>query len=108
MCGIVRETCLAGFLDMKCRNFWECVLSVCFLRAVKHLLEVLRPHSQECSGPLRVEHISYVEQRGNLMVEYSPDGAKGHIAIMGSHLDVVPANPLTWNWDPFKLTVEVS
>ena len=96
------------FLDMKCRNFWECVLSVFFPRAVRHLLEVLRPHSQECSGPLRVEHISYVEQRGNLMVEYSPDGAKGHIAIMGSHLDVVPANPLTWNWDPFKLTVEVS
>ena len=85
------------------------VCSLClFPRAVKHLLEVLRPHSQECSGPLRVEHISYVEQRGNLMVEYSPDGAKGHIAIMGSHLDVVPANPLTWNWDPFKLTVEVS
>ena len=84
---------------------WECSL---FPRAVKHSLEILRPHSQECSGPLRVEHISYVEQRGNLMVEYSPDGTKGHIAIMGSHLDVVPANPLTWNWDPFKLTVEVS
>ena len=86
-----------------------CSLLFClFPRAVKHLLEVLRPHSQECSGPLRVEHISYVEGRGNLLVSYDPKGAKSHIAIMGSHLDVVPANPLTWNWDPFKLTIDVS
>ena len=28
------------------------------------------------------------------------------MAFIGSHLDVVPANPETWERDPFKLTVE--
>ena len=32
----------------------------------------------------------------------------GTIAFIGSHLDVVPANPETWERNPFKLTVEVS
>ena len=28
------------------------------------------------------------------------------MAFIGSHLDVVPANPETWERDPFKLTIE--
>ena len=28
------------------------------------------------------------------------------MTFIGSHLDVVPANPDTWSHDPFKLTVE--
>lgn len=35
-------------------------------------------------------------------------GATGTIAFVGSHLDVVPANPETWEKNPFKLIVEVS
>ena len=31
----------------------------------------------------------------------------GTIAFVGSHLDVVPANPETWERNPFKLAVEV-
>ena len=31
----------------------------------------------------------------------------GTIAFVGSHLDVVPANPETWERNPFKLVVEV-
>ena len=77
------------------------------LRAVKHLLDLLKPHSIENGGPLKVEHVTYVEGRGNLMLEYACEGAKGTVAFVGSHLDVVPANPETWERNPFKLTVEV-
>ena len=31
----------------------------------------------------------------------------GTVAFVGSHLDVVPANPETWERNPFKLHVEV-
>ena len=83
-----------------------------------------------------MEHVWYVEGRGNLMIEYTPEGAKGEwrgggggreegghssfvciahilfvlsgtVAFVGSHLDVVPANPETWERNPFKLVVEV-
>ena len=33
-------------------------------------------------------------------------GAGGTCSFVGSHLDVVPANPETWEVDPFKLTVD--
>ena len=46
-------------------------------RAVKHLLDVLKPHSIENGGPLKVEHVSFVEGRGNLMITYTPEGASG-------------------------------
>jgi len=73
----------------------------------------------------------YVEGRGNLMIEYTPEGAKGEweggrregdailvlctllfvlsgtVTFVGSHLDVVPANPETWERNPFKFVVEV-
>ena len=65
------------------------------------------------------------------MIEYTPEGAKGEweggrregdailvlctllfvlsgtVTFVGSHLDVVPANPETWERNPFKLVVEV-
>ena len=80
-----------------------------------------------------MEHVWYVEGRGNLIIEYTPEGANGEfgrwererghssfvritylvlvlsgtVAFVGSHLDVVPANPETWERNPFKLVVEV-
>jgi len=36
-----------------------------------------------------------VEGRGNLIIDYSPEGAKGTVAFIGSHLDVVA---VTWTW----------
>ena len=50
---------------------------------------------------------SFVKGRGNLIIDYSPEGAKGTLAFIGSHLDVVPANPSTWKRNPFKLVIEV-
>ena len=42
--------------------------------------------------------------------EYYPNLAVlvvGTIAFVGSHLDVVPANPANWERNPFKLVTEV-
>ena len=79
-----------------------------FTRAIKHLLEALKPYTIENGGPLKVEHASYVEGRGNLIIGYSPPSAtEGTISFVGSHLDCVPADPETWERHPFKLTVEV-
>lgn len=38
--------------------------------AGRHVLEALEPYAVENGGPLRVKHVSYVEGRGNIIVEY--------------------------------------
>lgn len=75
-------------------------------KVLSHVLKHLLPHSIEKGGPLIVKHIHYKEHRGNLFVQYRPEGATKYVSFVGSHLDVVPANPETWNVDPFQLTVE--
>ncbi|XP_065897167.1 uncharacterized protein [Dysidea avara] len=75
-------------------------------RAVKHLLDALQPYTKEKGGLLKVDHVTYVEGRGNLMIEYDNGHEKGTVSFVGSHLDVVPANPDTWEHDPFKLKIE--
>lgn len=39
--------------------------------AARHVLDVLRPLSTEEGGPLLVQHVSFVEGRGNIIVEVS-------------------------------------
>lgn len=75
-------------------------------KIIAHLMEVLAPHSEENGGVLKIQHVTFVEKRGNLILEYRPPTAKGTIAFVGSHLDVVPADPANWRADPFKLLVE--
>lgn len=75
--------------------------------AIKHVLEVLAPHRKENGGPLEIDHVTYVEGRGNLIIKYPGSGsAEDVLSFVGSHLDVVPANPDAWNVDPFSLTVD--
>jgi acetylornithine deacetylase len=75
-------------------------------RAVKHVLEALKPYLLENGGVIKAEHVTFVEGRGNLLLEYCPEGAAGTVTFIGSHLDVVPANPETWERNPFQLKVE--
>eukprot|EP01050_Picozoa_sp_SAG11_P012233 SAG11_NODE_1348_length_5137_cov_3.785232_7_plen_161_part_00 len=76
-------------------------------KIVDHVVAALDPYSEANGGALKIEAHTYVEGRPNLMVQYNAAAAeKGTVAIVGSHLDVVPANPETWTVDPFKLTVE--
>ena len=75
-------------------------------RAALHAMEVLKPYSLENNGPLKLELVEYKPNRANLIIEYNVDCKERIVSFVGSHLDVVPANPETWDRDPFKLTRE--
>jgi len=74
-------------------------------RAAKHVFDFLDPYRKENGGPLIMERLEYVSGRPNVKIVYPGDG-EGYIGLIGSHLDVVPANPEQWDRDPFTLTVE--
>ena len=78
--------------------------------AVKHVLETLKPYRVENGGVLEVEHVTYAEGRGNVVIRYPGRGANAakekQLTFAGSHMDVVPANPEAWSVDPFKLTMD--
>lgn len=71
---------------------------------VNILLERLKPFSTEEGGPLKIQQATFIEGRPNLLVQYEPEGATGTVAFVGSHLDVVPANPEEWTVDPFTMS----
>jgi len=73
--------------------------------AAAHVLERLGPFTTEKGGLLEVEQVCFKEGRANLIIKY-PGASDKSIAFVGSHMDVVPANPETWERDPFTLTVE--
>lgn len=73
--------------------------------ASDHVLEFLSPFSEENGGILKVERISFVEGRGNVIIRY-PGTTDKICSFVGSHLDVVPADPSGWERDPFKLVIE--
>ncbi|MBI3756897.1 MAG: M20/M25/M40 family metallo-hydrolase [Deltaproteobacteria bacterium] len=57
------------------------------------------------TGKLQVDHISYAENRGNLILTY-PGRTTRTVAFVGAHLDVVPADPDEWQRPPFALQIE--
>lgn len=70
--------------------------------ASNHIIEFLAPYSKENGGVLEIERVSFVEGRGNLIIKY-PGTTDAICSFVGSHLDVVPANPVGWSRDPFTL-----
>eukprot|EP00397_Hematodinium_sp_SG-2012_P033602 GEMP01035924.1.p1 GENE.GEMP01035924.1~~GEMP01035924.1.p1 ORF type:complete len:477 (+),score=102.19 GEMP01035924.1:49-1479(+) len=74
-------------------------------RAAKHVFDFLAPYSTENGGPLKMERLEYVPGRTNIKIKYPGETSK-NIGFIGSHMDVVPANPELWDRDPFVLTVE--
>ncbi|CAK4144117.1 unnamed protein product [Aphanomyces euteiches] len=71
------------------------------------VLEELKPYLKQNGGAIEAQRIGFKEGRGHLILKYAgktkPDET---INIVGSHMDVVPANPESWDRDPFSLTVE--
>ncbi|CAI5959724.1 unnamed protein product [Closterium sp. NIES-64] len=65
-------------------------------RAVRHVLDVLQPYSEEEGGPLHIQHVSYVEGRGNLVITYKGSHPSSVLSFVGCHMDVVTANPDDW------------
>eukprot|EP01041_Mallomonas_annulata_P000871 gene871-1695_t len=73
--------------------------------ASNHVLKLLEPYTKP-NGPLEVERISFMEGRGNVIIKY-PGTTDKICSFIGSHLDVVSANPEDgWDHDPFQLVIE--
>lgn len=73
-------------------------------RASDHVLALLKPYTIENGGVLKVERVEFVAGRGNVLIEYPGTEKDKIISFIGSHLDVVTADPSTWDRDPFTLT----
>lgn len=55
--------------------------------AARHVLDILEPLSDEHGGPLRVQHVSFVEGRGNIIVTYpGTDPTAGVVSFVGAHM----------------------
>jgi len=78
-------------------------------RVGDHVLAILSPLSEEHGGPLKIQRVNYKEKRNNIIIEYPaavPSSPERVVSFVGSHMDVVPANPEEWDRDPFQLTIE--
>lgn len=74
--------------------------------ASNHVLECLKPFTKENGGLLEINRITYAEGRGNIIIKY-PGTSDKIVSFIGSHLDVVPANPDNgWDHDPFTLHID--
>jgi len=80
------------------------------MMAARHVLEALAPYSTEKGGVLKIKTVCYQDQRANVIVEYpglSANTPQERVcSFIGSHLDVVFANPKDWKSDPFSLQVD--
>ena len=63
------------------------------VRAIKHLLNVLQPYTKENGGLLKVDHVTYVEGRGNLIIEYDNVSVLAILYMLprGSHFHTADA-----------------
>ncbi|KAL8489188.1 hypothetical protein ACS0TY_025184 [Phlomoides rotata] len=76
-------------------------------RIVGHVLDVLSPFSTTTGGgPLIIHHVTYVPNRGNLIVEYPGTEPGKIVSFVGMHMDVVTANASEWDFDPFSLSID--
>ncbi|XP_058189589.1 acetylornithine deacetylase isoform X1 [Rhododendron vialii] len=76
-------------------------------RIVRHVLDVLLPHSTTTGGgPLIINHVAYHPNRGNLIVDYPGTEPHKILSFVGMHMDVVTANPSDWDFDPFSLGID--
>jgi acetylornithine deacetylase len=63
------------------------LVHLCAHAAARHVLDVLEPLSEEHGGPLRVQHVSFVEGRGNVLVTYpGTDPTAGMVSFVGAHM----------------------
>uniref|UniRef100_A0A6V7QVT8 Peptidase M20 dimerisation domain-containing protein n=1 Tax=Ananas comosus var. bracteatus TaxID=296719 RepID=A0A6V7QVT8_ANACO len=76
-----------------------------------HVLDVLLPLSTTQNnggggGPLVVKHITNPITRTAATSSPSTRDGDGAVSFVGMHMDVVPANPDQWEFDPFSLSVD--
>lgn len=69
-----------------------------------HVEEFLKPYLVQSGGVLTLERICYTPGRDNVIITY-PGPSDKVVSFVGSHMDVVAANPEEWKKaDPFKMT----
>jgi len=67
--------------------------------AAAHVLERLKPYLEENGGPIKVQEVCNVPGRSNLILEYPGNGkSEKSVAFVGSHFDVVHADPAKWDF----------
>jgi len=72
----------------------------------KEIIDIILEELRD-SINIRKKIIEYVENRGNLILEYpNDDNYDKTISFVGSHMDVVPANPDLWTKYPFTMIIE--
>jgi len=69
------------------------------------VVKYLAPYSGD-NGPLSVRKLTYRPNRSNVIITYKGTDPKKVISFVGSHMDVVPANPEEWKRNPFQLVQE--
>jgi acetylornithine deacetylase len=79
-------------------------------KAAAHVLAALAPHTQQNGGPLDVRTIAYAAGRPHVLITYPSTVPSSSplrvVSFVGSHMDVVPADPATWQRDPFTFSRE--
>lgn len=77
-------------------------------RVSDHVMALLSPYTKENGGPLEIWRVTFVPGRGNLFIKYDVTGNPNAktVSFVGSHMDVVPADPSTWDRNPFELQQE--
>jgi acetylornithine deacetylase len=75
----------------------------CEAKVARHVLDVLEPYSTANNGPLIIQQFIYKEGRPNIKITFPGNKKTTTTSFIGSHMDVVPANPETWQRDPFTL-----
>jgi acetylornithine deacetylase len=84
----------------------------CEAKVARHVLDVLKPYTTTTEnnssggggGPLLIQQFVYKEGRPNIKITYpGTNNGATTTSFIGSHMDVVPANPETWQRDPFAL-----
>lgn len=73
------------------------------------IADIVMNELKECDH-ISIELKTHVESRPNMIIKYTNfskkfDGKKS-MGFVGSHMDVVPANPKEWKYNPFELTVD--
>ena len=79
----------------------------------RHVFDVLDGYTKELAGDkgrLSIRVVEYVKGRPNVVLEYRSEACNtasrsasqpSCISFVGSHMDVVPADPANWERDPF-------
>jgi acetylornithine deacetylase len=69
------------------------------------IVEYLKPFSGDDTR-LSVKVCEYVAGRPNVIIRYQGEAKDKIVSYVGSHMDVVPADPAEWERDPFTLVRE--